>query len=40
MTNSKLAHRIAAEGEYMPGPDEFADLDELERAGLVVVAGL
>jgi hypothetical protein len=38
--NLELAHRIAAEDEYFPGPDEFTDLDELKRAGLVVVAGL
>jgi hypothetical protein len=33
--NLELAHKIAAEGEYTPGPDEFADLDELERAGFI-----
>jgi hypothetical protein len=27
----ELAHTIAAEGDYMPGPSEWNDMDDLER---------
>jgi hypothetical protein len=33
--NLELAHRIAAEGEYMPSQTEWKDLCDLERAGFV-----
>jgi hypothetical protein len=38
--NKELARKIADEGEYMPGPDEWADLRALEAAGMVEEACL
>src|SRR6266852_5778071 len=33
--NKELAKKIADEGEYMPGPEEWNDLCALENAGMV-----
>ena len=38
--NRELARKIADEGEYMPGPEEWDDLRALEAAGMVEFAGI
>jgi hypothetical protein len=39
-SRKELAQKIADEGEYMPGPEEWSDLRALEDAGLVEEVGL